>query len=89
MSIIKKFEEFDFSQTLPVASKDALTSYYSCDESQIIRLNQANFRDPDSLLDIAISRPALRFGAFRLSNLTYLFIKDFVALQQTSANKNS
>ena len=32
MKWIKKFETFDFSQTLPVASKSALTLYYHCDD---------------------------------------------------------
>lgn len=32
MSFIKKFEEFDFSQTLPVTSRSSLTNYYSCEE---------------------------------------------------------
>lgn len=32
MKWIKKFETFDFSQTLPVASKDDLTLYYHCDD---------------------------------------------------------
>lgn len=32
MKYIKKFEDLDFSQTLPFTSKGALTSYYSCDE---------------------------------------------------------
>jgi len=31
MKYIKKFEELDFSQTLPITSKNALTMYYSCD----------------------------------------------------------
>lgn len=31
MPIIKKFEEFDFSQTLPITSKNFLTNYYHCD----------------------------------------------------------
>lgn len=32
MKNIKKFEDFDFSQTLPVAPLEAVTEYYSCDE---------------------------------------------------------
>lgn len=32
MKHIKKFESFDFSQTLPATSVSDLTSYYSCDE---------------------------------------------------------
>jgi hypothetical protein len=32
MKFIKKFESFDFSQTLPFTSKDNLTLYYSCDD---------------------------------------------------------
>lgn len=32
MKWIKTFETFDFSQTLPVASKSDLTLYYHCDE---------------------------------------------------------
>lgn len=32
MKWIKKFETFDFSQTLPIASKSTLTLYYHCDE---------------------------------------------------------
>ena len=31
MRYIKTFETFDFNQTIPVASKDVLTSYYHCD----------------------------------------------------------
>jgi len=31
MRFIKKFEELDFSQTLPIASRNALTNYYHCD----------------------------------------------------------
>ena len=32
MKHIKKFEGFDFSQTLPIAPVDAVTEYYSCDD---------------------------------------------------------
>jgi hypothetical protein len=32
MRWIKKFEAFDFRQTLPTTSKSYLTQYYSCDE---------------------------------------------------------
>lgn len=32
MKYIRKFETFDFNQTLPVTSKDNLTLYYSCDD---------------------------------------------------------
>ena len=32
MKHIKKFETFDFSQTVPVTTKNFLTNYYSCDE---------------------------------------------------------
>jgi predicted RNA-binding protein with PUA-like domain len=32
MNRIKKFEAFDFNQTLPIASKEDLTLFYSCDE---------------------------------------------------------
>jgi hypothetical protein len=32
MKWIKTFETFDFSQTLPVASKADLTNYYHCDD---------------------------------------------------------
>jgi hypothetical protein len=32
MKIIKSFESFDFNQTLPAASKETLTLFYSCDE---------------------------------------------------------
>lgn len=32
MQHIKKFETFDFSQTLPITTKNFLTNYYSCDE---------------------------------------------------------
>lgn len=31
MKFIKKFETFDFSQTIPVAAKSDLTLYYHCD----------------------------------------------------------
>jgi hypothetical protein len=31
MKWIKTFETFDFSQTIPVASKSALTNFYHCD----------------------------------------------------------
>ena len=32
MKWIKKFETFDFSQTLPLASKSDLTLFYHCDD---------------------------------------------------------
>ncbi len=32
MKHIRKFETFDFNQTIPVTSKNVLTNYYSCDE---------------------------------------------------------
>ena len=32
MKWIKKFETFDFSQTLPLASKSDLTNFYHCDD---------------------------------------------------------
>lgn len=32
MRWIKKFETFDFSQTLPLSSKEDLTLYYHCDD---------------------------------------------------------
>lgn len=32
MKHIKKYEGFDFSQTLPIAPLDAVTEYYCCDE---------------------------------------------------------
>jgi hypothetical protein len=32
MNKMKRFEEFDFNQTLPIASKEDLTLFYSCDE---------------------------------------------------------
>lgn len=32
MNHIKKFEDFDFSQTLPLTTKSFLKNYYSCDE---------------------------------------------------------
>ncbi len=32
MKRLKTFETFDFSQTLPVASKSDLTNYYHCDD---------------------------------------------------------
>ncbi len=32
MKWIKTFETFDFSQTIPVASKADLTNYYHCDD---------------------------------------------------------
>lgn len=32
MNYIKKFETFDFNQTIPTTSKNVLTSYYSCDD---------------------------------------------------------
>ena len=31
MRYIKKFEELDFSQTIPVTTKNFLTNYYHCD----------------------------------------------------------
>jgi hypothetical protein len=42
MKYIRKFETFDFSQTLPVASKADLTLYYHCDECNALwkQLNQ-------------------------------------------------
>jgi hypothetical protein len=32
MKFIKRFETFDFSQTLPITSKNELTFFYSCDD---------------------------------------------------------
>lgn len=32
MNYIKRFENMDFSQTLPVTTKNFLTNFYSCDE---------------------------------------------------------
>ena len=32
MRHIKKFEGFDFNQTLPVTSQNVLTNFYSCDD---------------------------------------------------------
>lgn len=32
MRKIKSFESFDFNQTIPTTSKEALTMFYSCDE---------------------------------------------------------
>jgi len=32
MKHIKKYETFDFDQTIPVTSKNFLTNFYSCDE---------------------------------------------------------
>jgi hypothetical protein len=32
MKHLKKFEEMDFSQTLPIAPKNEITNYYSCDD---------------------------------------------------------
>lgn len=42
MKYIKKYETFDFSQTLPVASKADLTLYYHCDSCNALwrQLNQ-------------------------------------------------
>lgn len=34
MNHIKTYETFDFNKTLPVTSKDVLTSYYYCDECE-------------------------------------------------------
>lgn len=36
MIYIKKYENFDFSQTLPVTSENNLTNFYSCDECNAI-----------------------------------------------------
>lgn len=36
MRYLKKFEELDFSQTIPVSSKRALTNYYCCDDCNAI-----------------------------------------------------
>ncbi len=36
MKHIKKFETFDFTQTLPVTTKNFLTNFYSCDECNAI-----------------------------------------------------
>lgn len=36
MKYIKKYENFDFSQTLPVAAENDLTNFYSCDECNAI-----------------------------------------------------
>lgn len=32
MKHVKKFEDFDFSQSIPMTTKNFLTNYYSCDE---------------------------------------------------------
>lgn len=32
MKYLKKFEELDFSQTLPLTTREQLTMYYSCDD---------------------------------------------------------
>lgn len=32
MNYLRKFESFDFSQTIPTTSKNMLNNYYSCDE---------------------------------------------------------
>lgn len=36
MKHIKKFETFDFDQTLPITTKNFLTNFYSCDECDAI-----------------------------------------------------
>ncbi len=36
MKYIQEFEGFDFSQTLPVTTKNILTNFYSCDECDSI-----------------------------------------------------
>lgn len=44
MKFIKKFEAFDFSQTLPLTSKNVLTFFYSCDDCNALykELNESS-----------------------------------------------
>ena len=36
MEYLKKFEDFNFSQTIPVASENDITNFYSCDDCDSI-----------------------------------------------------
>ena len=36
MKHIRKYEAFDFNQTIPVTSKNFLTNFYSCDECDAV-----------------------------------------------------
>lgn len=36
MKHIRKFETFDFNQTIPVTTKNFLTNFYSCDECDAV-----------------------------------------------------
>jgi hypothetical protein len=59
MKHIRKFESFDFDQTIPVTSKNVLTNYYSCDECNALwkELNETcdkcKFCDSDEIEDLS------------------------------------
>ena len=59
MKWIKTFETFDFSQTLPLASKSDLTLYYHCDECNALwkELNKecsnCKFCDSDEIEELS------------------------------------
>ena len=59
MKFIKKFETFDFSQTIPATSKNVLTNYYSCDECDALwkdfneTCDKCKFCDSDEVEDLS------------------------------------
>jgi hypothetical protein len=59
MKHIRKFEAFDFDQTIHVTSKNVLTNYYSCDECDALwkELNETcdncKFCDSDEIEDLS------------------------------------
>jgi hypothetical protein len=58
MKWIKTFETFDFSQTLPVASKADLTFYYHCDGCNALwkemgDINNCKFCDSDKIEELS------------------------------------
>lgn len=58
MRHIKKFERFDFSQTIPATTKNFLTNYYSCDGCDGIwkeynkQYNKCKFCDSDKIKEL-------------------------------------
>ena len=59
MKWIKKFETFDFSQTLPLASKSDLTLFYHCDDCDALwkvlnnEVNECKFCKSSSIEELS------------------------------------
>jgi hypothetical protein len=59
MRWIKKFETFDFSQTLPLASKSDLTLFYHCDDCDALwkvlnnEVNECKFCKSSSIEELS------------------------------------